>query len=76
MSESNGNGHIRGRIKSLKKNYGFIGGSDGNDYFFYWSWLSDTTKTMNQLSVGTTVKFKPELSEDKRLRARDIVAID
>lgn len=76
MSDTNGNGtKIRGRIKSLKKNYGFIGGADGIDYFFYWSFLSEKTKTMKQLEVGTTVEFKPEKFEDK-LRARDIVAID
>lgn len=71
---TNGN-KIRGRIKSLKKNYGFIGGADGNDYFFYWTFLSKSTKTMNQLSVGTTVEFKAEEFE-KKLRAQDIVAVD
>lgn len=75
MSEGNGNSKLRGRIKSLKKNYGFIGAADGQDYFFYWTFLAEKTKTFNQLSVGTTVEFKPEVV-DKKLRAQNIIAID
>ena len=78
MSDSNGtngNSRIRGRIKSLKRNYGFVGGADGVDYFFYWTYLNDKTKTMNQLTVGTTVEFKPTKEEDK-MRAKDIIALD
>lgn len=67
---------MRGRIKSIKKNFGFIGGSDGNDYFFHWSMLSEMTKTFNQLSIGNTVEFKPEITDDKKLRAQQIIAID
>lgn len=66
---------IRGRIKSVKKNYGFIGGMDNIDYFFHWTFLSKESKTFNQLSVGDTVEFQPELCEDKN-RARDILTID
>lgn len=66
---------IRGRIKSIKKNYGFIGGIDSKDYFFHWTYLSPTGKTFKQLEVGTTVEFTPERAEDKD-RARDVVAID
>lgn len=66
---------MRGRIKSIKKNYGFIGGMDSNDYFFHWTFLSPATKTFNQLSVGITVEFVPEKGEDKN-HAKDVVAID
>jgi cold shock CspA family protein len=66
---------LRGRIKSIKKNYGFIGGIDSKDYFFHWTYLSPQGKTFNQLSVGTTVEFIPERAEDKD-RAREIVALD
>jgi cold shock CspA family protein len=66
---------IRGRIKSIKKNFGFIGGIDSKDYFFHWTYLAPTTKTFNQLSIGTTVEFIPENSDGKD-RARNIVAVD
>lgn len=66
---------LRGRIKSIKKNFGFIGGIDSQDYFFHWTYLHPSSKTFNQLSVGTTVEFLPEQVEDKH-RAREIVAID
>jgi cold shock CspA family protein len=66
---------IRGRIKSIKKNFGFIGGIDSRDYFFHWTYLSPMTKTFNQLQVGTTVEFIPENSDGKD-RARNIIAID
>jgi cold shock CspA family protein len=72
----NGNGNtIRGRIKSIKKNFGFIGGIDSKDYFFHWTYLNEKTKTFNQLAVGTTVEFTPENSDGKD-RARNIVAVD
>lgn len=66
---------MRGRVKSLKRNFGFIGGRDSKDYFFHWTYLSSTTKTFKQLNVGDTVEFIPEKSDDKD-RARDIIAID
>lgn len=66
---------MRGRIKSLKKNYGFIGGIDSRDYFFHWTYLSPMSKTFNQLTQGTTVEFIPEKADDKD-RAREIIAID
>jgi len=66
---------MRGRIKSIKKNYGFIGGIDGKDYFFHWTFLGIKTKTFNQLIIGGTVEFIPELVEDKH-RARDIDTLD
>jgi cold shock CspA family protein len=69
------NGTIRGRIKSIKKNFGFIGGIDSKDYFFHWTYLAPTTKTFNQLAIGTTVEFIPENSDGKD-RARNIIAID
>lgn len=76
MVESNGTGKIRGRIKALKKNYGFIHGIDNNDYFFHWTYLLPTTKTFNQLTPGMTVDFKPQKMEGDKDRALDIVAID
>jgi cold shock CspA family protein len=66
---------MRGRIKSVKKNYGFIGGMDSRDYFFHWTYLSPATKTFNQLKVGDTVEFIPEKADDKD-RAREIIALD
>lgn len=69
------NSRIRGRIKGLKRNYGFIGGIDSKDYFFHWTALSTNTKTFNQLTIGTTVEFIPDYSNDKN-KATDIVAID
>ena len=72
---SDTNGVIRGRIKSIKKNFGFIGGIDSKDYFFHWTYLSDKSKTFNQLAVGTTVEFVPECIDGKD-RARNIVAVD
>jgi len=69
---------MRGRIKSIKKNYGFIGGQDSKDYFFHWTFLcvSKECKTFNQLAVGTTVEFVPEKAENDQDRAREIVSID
>jgi hypothetical protein len=75
----NNNGVIRGRIKSIKKNFGFIGGIDSRDYFFHWTYLAPTTKTFNQLQIGTTVEFVPEVvvtNSGTQERARNIVAID
>jgi cold shock CspA family protein len=66
---------MRGRIKSLKKNYGFIGGSDAKDYFFHWSFLADSTKTFSQLEVGNTVEFIPMMEQEKA-RATQIIAVD
>lgn len=66
---------IRGRIKGLKRNYGFIGGIDSKDYFFHWTSLNQETKTFNQLTIGTTVEFVPDYSDNKN-KATDIVAID
>ena len=66
---------IRGRIKSLKANYGFIEGIDGTDYFFHWSFLNSATKTFKQLAEGDTVELLPEVLGDK-IRARDVVALD
>ena len=75
MSEVNANIPIRGRVKSIKKNFGFIGGIDSKDYFFHWTYLSEKSKTFNQLAVGTTVEFIPE-NVDGKDRARNIVAVD
>lgn len=72
---TNNSNKMRGRIKSLKRNHGFVGGHDGHDYFFYWTFLSPNTKTFNQLAVGTTVEFVPE-TVDGRRRAQNIIAID
>lgn len=66
---------MRGRIKSIKRNFGFIGGIDSRDYFFHWTYLSSNTKTFNQLKVGDTVEFIPEKADDKD-RAREVVAVD
>lgn len=66
---------IRGRIKSLKTNFGFIEGADGTDYFFHWTMLATTSKTFRQLEEGFTVEFRPEVVDDKP-RAQDIISID
>lgn len=57
--------NMRGRIKSLKKNYGFIQGENGIDHFFHWTFLVKESKTFNKLSVGDTVDFVPKKIEDK-----------
>lgn len=70
---------MRGRIKSLKKTFGFISGVDGQDHFFHWSFLSERTKTFGQLTVGTTVEFeavKVTQENQEKNQAKNIVAVD
>jgi len=67
--------HIRGRIKSLKKNYGFIQGENGVDHFFHWTFLVKESKTFNKLQVGDTVDFIPKQMEDK-VHATEIKTLD
>jgi cold shock CspA family protein len=66
---------IRGRIKSLKVNYGFIEGIDSTDYFFHWSFLNHSSKTFKKLEEGDTVEFIPKIEDDKP-KAMDIVSVD
>lgn len=62
---------MTGKIKTLPsgKNYGFILGEDGNDYFFHAGALKNTT--MEELKKGDEVMFEDSKS-DKGTRAEDI----
>lgn len=45
------NEQIRGKIRKLKEGFGFIAGDDGNDYFFHWTALQQTTKAFKDLAL-------------------------
>ena len=52
---------MEGTIKTLvtEKQYGFVRGADGVEYFFHKSGLEATTEAFEALGVGQRVAFTP-----------------
>ena len=60
---------MRGRIKVLKenRNFGFLIGEDGNDYFFHFS----DVKSIDVPIMNSIVEFEPNMTQ-RGLAARNI----
>jgi len=48
-----------GSIRKIKQDrgFGFIAGDDGQDHFFHWSGMEETTKNFRELEIQDRVSF-------------------
>jgi len=61
---------MQGNISEIRNGYGFIYGSDRNDYFFHKNDL--TNCTIFSLEEGDSVEFTPTTDEEGRLQAENV----
>lgn len=59
---------MKGKVKTILGNYGFITGEDGKDYYFNEQSLADGL-TINELSANTQVSFDVQRQHDNKMRA-------
>ena len=59
---------MKGKVKTIRDNFGFITGEDGKDYYFNEKSLA-AGLTMEDLSVNTQLSFDMQKQSDNRMRA-------
>jgi len=59
---------MKGKVKTIRDNFGFITGEDGKDYYFNEKSLAEGL-TMKDLSVNTPLTFDVQRQADNKVRA-------
>lgn len=59
---------MKGKVKTIRNNFGFITGEDGKDYYFNEKSLAEGL-TMKDLSVNTPLTFDVQRQADNKVRA-------
>ena len=59
---------MKGKVKSIRDNFGFITGEDGKDYYFNEKSLAEGL-TIETLAVNTPVTFDVQRQADNKMRA-------
>lgn len=62
---------MRGRVAKLRVTYGFIQGSDNQDYFFIPSCMNGEPSSFDRVRTNEIVEFEPTETA-KGLRATDV----